>query len=201
MRKCYDLDEVLSECLYHAIGANPDAEGWFCIDDVLQVISAACPTERTELIAHIADKDRYIINDDKTKIRISPEYLVPSDVESQLIDLRKIDIKDTVFKKNELSFLADIDKKIIVERNDGSIWEFPFYTNTVHYLDDMRFFMVIEKHGKRMLAVSSYMTKSYKSRYRMFISGFPKVIDNEYPIDAVLYDFEGYSYKILITGE
>ncbi len=201
MRKGYDLDEILSECLYHAIGAVPDADGWFSIDAVLQVIEAVCPTDRSELIAHISDKYRYILNDDKTKIRISPEFLIPSDVESQLIDLRKIDIKDSVFKKNDLSYLADIDKKIIVERNDGKIWEFPFYTNTVHYIDDMRFFMVLEKHGKRMLAVSSYMTKSYKNRYRMFISGFPKVIDNEYPIDAELVDFDGYSYKIMVTSE
>ena len=201
MRKGYDLDDLLSECLYHAIGAGPDADGWFSIDDVLRVISAVRQTDRSELIAHISDNDRYILNDDKTKIRISPNYPAPSDVEEQLSNSHKIDIKDSVFKKNDLSYLADIDKKIIVSRNDGRTWEIPFYTNTVHYLDDKRFFMILEKHGKRMLAVSSYMTKSYRIRYRMFISGFPKVIDNEYPIDAELCDFDGYSYKIMITGE
>ena len=59
--------------------------------------------------------------------------------------------------------------------------------------------MLIEFHGEPMLAVSPYMLKDGKDRYRMIIPKLPQVINYLVPADVELTDYEGRVYKVTIV--
>jgi hypothetical protein len=145
------------------------------------------------------ENGRYIFNSDKSKFRIDPEHPAPRNVEELLKTAGEIKIKRHVFAENKLPFIKDKKRAIKADCSNGDSYRFPFETNKVFRIDEKRFLMLIEFHSELMLAVSPYMLKDGKDRYRMIIPKLPTVINNLVPADVELTDYEGRVYKVTIV--
>lgn len=97
---------------------------------------------------------RYIFNEDKTLIRISPNHIAPKYVEKQLKTAGNLKIELSVFEKNHLKFVKDENRKFVITSGDEQRWEFPYETNRIFYIDDKRFFMPVEFNAGHGTAVS-----------------------------------------------
>ena len=207
-RKDWDRNDLLQIVLYNeSVQRNED--GWFSVDEIISYISnlrrnghIKMPEFDFDFLEKRVDTDkdhRYIFNDDKTLLRISPDHIAPEYVEEELKFAGNIEIRPSVFKKNNLEFVKDENRKLVVTSGDGSRWEFPYETNRIFYIDEKRFFMLVEKCGPA-LAVSAYLNKHTKLsyQYRMFFLDFPPVLNYIFAIDSVLSDYEGNTYKICI---
>ena len=145
------------------------------------------------------DEDhRYIFNEDKTLLRISPDHLAPKYVEEELKNSGNIKIKPFVFKKNNLEFVKDEKQKLVITASDGRRWNFPYETNKIFYIDDKRFFMPVKFSRGSGVAVSAYFRKKTTFQYRMVFVDFPAVLNYIFTPDAELADYEGTTYKISI---
>ena len=206
-RKEWDRNDLLQIVLYHdSIQKNED--GWFNVDEIINHISGLHrgmnkPEYDFRMLEKRVNKDtdhRYIFNDDKTLLRISPDHIAPKYVEEELKTAGNIEIKQSVFEKNSLEFVKDENRKLVVTSGDGSRWEFPYETNRIFYIDEKRFFMLVDLKRDPALAVSVYLNKHTKlsNQYRMIFLDFPAVLNYICAIDSVLSDFEGNTYKISI---
>ena len=143
---------------------------------------------------------RYIFNEDKTLLRISPDHISPKYVEEELKNAGTIKIKQSVFKKNNLEFVKDEIRKIIITSGNGRRWFFPYETNRIFYIDDKRFFMPVELTRGSAVAVSAYLNKhtKYSYQYRMAFIDFPAVLNYIHALNSELADYEGNTYRICI---
>ena len=195
------IEDYLSIALYKEIGVKHDQDGWFDVDEIISNMSLFGNFDfRTlELIVNTDEDKRYIFSDDKTKLRINPEHLAPRNVEELLKTAGNLKIKRSAFIKNNLPFVKDKKRSIAVECSDGNVWKFPYVTNKIFVIDDKRFFTIGELDGKTLMSVSSYMAKRIDCQYRMVFVDVPGVINNIFPIDAELSDYEDNIYKVSIS--
>lgn len=98
---------------------------------------------------------RYIFNEDKTLIRISPNHIAPKYVEEQLKTAENLKIELSVFEKNHLKFVKDENRKFVITSGDEQRWKFPYETNRIFYIDDKRFLMPVKSNAGHGTAVSS----------------------------------------------
>lgn len=208
-REEWDSNNLLQIVLYDDfIPRNED--GWFIVDEVISYIS---DFRRSSLInisefdfltlKKLVDNDadhRYIFNEDKTLLRISPDHIAPKYVEEELKTAGNIKIKQSVFKKNDLKLVKDEMRKIVITSGAGRIWEFPYETNRLFYIDDKRFFILIELKEGYAVAVSAYLNKHTRlsKQYRMRLMDFPAVLNYIHSLDSELNDYEGNTYRISI---
>ena len=206
-REEWDKNDLLQIVLYHEY-VQKNEDGWFNVDEIINQISGLhrCmnkPEYDFRMLEKRVNKDkdhRYIFNDDKTLLRISPDHIAPEYVEEELKTARNIEIKQSVFEKYNLEFVKDENRKLVVTSGDGRRWQFPYETNRIFYIDEKRFFMLVELKSGPALAVSAYLHKHSKlsSQYRMIFLDFPAVLNYIFTIDSVLSDFEDNTFKISI---
>ena len=154
--------------------------------------------DQLETIVNKDEDRRYILSDDRTKLRINPEHPAPKYVEDGLKNVDDLKIKRSAFMLSDLPFKKDRKRSILVSCSNGNSYSFPYETNKIFFMDKKRFFMLIEEKGCLMLAVSPYMTKNLDKHWRMYIKALPELINNYFSFDAVLVDFDGISYKVTI---
>ncbi len=202
-KSSYSVTTFLEYYLYHYLGTDEchDVDGWFDTEKLIADIKNYgfyfdMPT--LELIFENED-GRYYFNSDKSKFRIAPEHPAPRNVEELLKTAGEIKIKRHVFAENKLPFIKDKKRAIKADCSNGDSYRFTFETNKVFRIDEKRFLMLIEFHGEPMLAVSPYMLKDGKDRYRMIIPKLPQVINYLVPADVELTDYEGRVYKVTIV--
>lgn len=206
-REEWDRNDFLQIVLYHdSIPKNED--GWFCVDEIISYISRlrqGCSIRMPEFDFQTLEKQvdndedhRYIFNEDKTLLRISPDHIAPKYVEEELKNSGNIKIKPSVFKKNNLEFVKDEKQKLVITSSDGRRWNFPYETNKIFYIDDKRFFMPVKFSRGSGVAVSAYFRKKTTFQYRMVFVDFPAVLNYIFTPDAELVDYEGTTYKISI---
>lgn len=94
--------------------------------------------------------------------------------------------------------MTDKTRQVVITSDKGDIWKFPYRTNKVFYLDEKRFFMLLESQHRPMLAVSAFLSKNSKYEYRMKMPYWPDVLNYFYTSDAELCDCEGITYKVKI---
>lgn len=206
-RKDWDRNDLLQLALYNEY-VQKNEDGWFNVDEIISHISDLHrrlnkPEYDFQILEKRVNKDkdrRYIFNEDKTLLRISPDHIAPEYVEEELKTAGNIEIKQSVFEKNNLEFVKDEKRMLIVTSGDGKQWKFPYETNRVFYIDEKRFFMLVELKRYPALAVSAYLNKHtvLSNRYRMVFIDFPAVLNYIYAIDSMLSDFEDNTYKISI---
>ena len=141
---------------------------------------------------------RYLFNEDKTLLRISPDHIAPKYVEEELKTAGSIKIKQSVFKNNHLKYVKDEKRKIVITSGDEKRWEFPYETNRIFYIDDKRFFMPVELTRGSAVAVSAYLRKKTAAQYRMVFVGFPAVLNYIFALDHELEDYEGNTFKFSV---
>ena len=206
-RKEWDRNDFLQICLYQDF-IQKDKDGWFGVDEIISNISNLRQTCRMseydfDALENQVDNDvdhRYLFNEDKTLLRISPDHIAPKYVEEELKTAGSIKIKQSVFKKNHLKFVKDEKRKIVITSGDEKRWEFPYETNRIFYIDDKRFFMPVELTCGSAVAVSAYLTKhtKYSYQYRMAFIDFPAVLNYIHALNSELADYEGNTYRICI---
>lgn len=193
-------EDELSVVLYHGFEER-DENGWFKVDDVISHLSRSKPFD-LQMLEQIVDNDedhRYILSEDKTKIRISPEHPAPKVVEEEMKKADDIKISRSMFRIEGLSYVKDTNRKIVITSDDGGVWKFPYRTNKVFYIDEKHFFMLLEFSGGRpALAVCSYLTKNGHYRYRMKIMDWPDVINYFFVLECELSDYEGRTYTVRV---
>lgn len=187
--------------LYHHVETDDCRyeDGWFSTEKILEHlerIGFLSDLAQLESIVNSDEDHRYILSEDKAKIRTSPEHPAPKYVEQALEAVDKLKIKRSVFVKSALTFKKDNKRSIHVECSNGDSFDFPYQTNKVFFMDKTHFFMLIEHNDEPMLAVSSYMSRDGTYHYRTAILGFPRAINNLYPDFADLLDYEGNVYKV-----
>ena len=179
-----------------------DEDGWLDLEELIKRLAEIGYVLDMPMVEYIVNNDkdhRYILSDDKTKIRTSPDHPAPGYVEEALADPDGLKIKRSVFLMNMLKYKKDKKSIIHVECSNGDTFDFPYQTNKIFFLDKKHFFMVIiDRHDNEMLAVSSYMTREGAHHYRMAIKGFPSAINNLYPDYADLLDYDGNIYRVKI---
>jgi len=197
------VSQFLSYYLYHHL--EPDEvcgeDGWFNIEALFKYLATIGYLVDQDQLETIVNKDgdhRYILSDDKTKLRVNPEHPAPKHVEDGLKNVDDLKIKRSAFMLSDLPFKKDRKRSILVSCSNGNSYSFPYETNKIFFMDKKRFFMLIEEKGCLMLAVSPYMTKNLDKRWRMYIKALPELINNYFSFDAVLVDFDGISYKVTI---
>lgn len=197
------VSDFLSYYVYHHL--EPDEvcgeDGWFNIKELfkyLATIGFLVDQDQLETIVNKDEDHRYILSDDRTKLRISPEHPAPKYVEDELKDVDGLKIKKSAFIRNGLPFIKDKSLSILVSLSDGGSFTFPYATNKIFFMDKKHFFMLIEHKGDLMLAVSPYMMKDTKYHWRMYIKDLPELINHYFSLNATLVDFEGISYKVTI---
>ena len=195
---------LLEWYLYHHIDTDEclGEDGWFNVEELIRQFAEIGFLLDLPALELISDKDedhRYILSEDRSKLRISPEHPAPKKVEQEMKTVDDIKIKRSVFVKNVLPFIKDRKRRIHVECSDGCCFDFPYQTNKTFYIDGKHFFMLTENHGDLMLAVSSYMTKDGRYQYRTCYKGFPEVLNHLFMDSAVLLDYEGKTYRVTIT--
>ena len=206
-RKEWDRNDLLQIALYHDF-IQKNEDGWFNVDEIINYISGIRRCQNKPeydfqtLEKHVYnDVDhRYIFNEDKTLLRISPDHISPKYVEEELKNAGTIKIKQSVFKKNNLEFVKDETRKIIITSGNGRRWFFPYETNRIFYIDDKRFFMPVELTRGSAVAVSAYLNKhtKYSYQYRMAFIDFPAVLNYIHALNSELADYEGNTYRICI---
>lgn len=187
--------------LYHHLETDECRcdDGWFNTENILEHLERMGSLSSLQQLGSIVNNDedhRYILSDDKTKIRTSPEHPAPKYVEQALENAGELKIKKIVFVLNKLPFKKDKKRSIHVECSNGDSFDFPYQTNKIFFMDRKHFFMVIESHDDPMLAVSSYMTRDGTYHYRMAIEGFPRAINNLFADYADLLDYDGNVYRV-----
>lgn len=203
-----DIYELISAVMYHEISVCPDDDGWFNVEELLDhfaelkaamnniVIDRSCLEKIVE-----SDKDnRFIFNDDKTLLRINTDHIAPKDVEEQLKTANRLNIKQSVFRKNHLPFKKDSERIIRISCSNGDAWSFGYETNKILFLDKKRFIMLVEYNDNPALVVSAYMSKA-SGKYRMKFVDMPMVINYIYPVEADILDYEGNSYRVSIVTD
>ena len=200
--------EIYEEFSSKGIPAYPVVECRLNVDEIINYISGIRRCQNMPeydfqtLEKHVYnDVDhRYIFNEDKTLLRISPDHISPKYVEEELKNAGTIKIKQSVFKKNNLEFVKDETRKIIITSGNGRRWFFPYETNRIFYIDDKRFFMPVELTRGSAVAVSAYLNKhtKYSYQYRMAFIDFPAVLNYIHALNAELADYEGNTYRICI---
>lgn len=187
--------------LYHYINTDEclGEDGWFNAEELIRQFAERgflLDLPDLELIANKDGDHRYIFNEDKSKLRISPEHPAPKKVEELMRTADSLKVKRSVFIENDLPYKKDRKRKIHVECSDGCCFDFPYQTNKIFYMDSKHFFMLTENHGDLMLAVSSYMTKDGRYQYRTCYRGFPDVLNHLFMDSADLLDYEGKTYRV-----
>lgn len=180
-----------------------DENGWFSVDEIVSFISKIRQYDHKALMMRVeSDTDhRFIFNEDKTKLRISPEHIAPKSVEEQMQTADDLEIEPSVFEINRLPLIEDAHRQIVFTANDGRTWRFPFVTNKVFYLDKQRFFMLVESEKITCITVCAFLTKKSCDRYRFAFESFPPVLNYIFAADSELVDFEGNKYRTCIeTG-
>jgi hypothetical protein len=178
-----------------------DEDGWAKLEDLTNWLAGLGYVLDLPMVEYFVNNDkdhRYILSDDKTKIRTSPEHPAPKRVEDKLKNAEGIKIKWSVLVQNGLPSKKDRKRMIHVECSDGSVFDFPYQTNKIFYMDKKHFFLLAEQHDELMLAVSSYMMKDGRYHYRTSFKGFPDVINNLFPDYADLLDYDGNRYRFKI---
>ena len=204
-REEWDRNDFLQIALYHDF-VQRDKDGWFRVEEVISYISdlhRICNLDQFDFQAlqKKVDNDadnRYIFNEDRSLIRISPNHIAPKYVEEELKSAGDIKITQSVFKKNNLRFVKDEKRRFIINSDDGRRWEFPYETNRLFFIDDKRFFIPVELERGSGVAVSAYLGKKTSFQYRMLFTSFPAVLNYIFAPDAELEDYEGNTYKISI---
>ncbi len=191
--------------LYHYLKTDEcrGEDGWFSIEELIRKFADMwylLDLETVETIVNNDEDHRYILSDDKTKIRISPEHPAPKTVEEQLKTVDGLKVKWSAFVQNKLPSIKNRKLGIHVECSNGTCFDFPYQTNKIFFMDEKHFFMLVEQHEDPMLAVSSYMCKDGGYRYRTAMKGFPDVINNLYPDYPDFIDFEDNIYRFKFTG-
>ena len=194
------VTDFLNYYLYHTL--EPDGclgeDGWFGVDALIGKLERIGILTDLATIEKIVNKDedqRYILSDDRTKIRVSPEHPAPKYVEEELKTVDGLKIKRSFFLLSNLPLIKDKKRVIHVDCSNGGHFEFPYRTNEIYYMDEKHFFMLIQSNGDLMLAVSPYMMKHTRYHYRYFIKGMPEVINHYFKIDADLVDYDGNTFK------
>lgn len=187
--------------LYHHIETDDCRyeDGWFNTEAILkhlEKIGFLSDIQQLESIVNNDEDHRYILSDDKTKMRTSPEHPSPKYVEQALEIVDELKIKKSVFVLSKLPFKKDKKRSIHVECSNGDSFDFPYQTNKVFFIDKKHFFMLIENHDDPMLAVSSYMSRDGTYHYRTAIKGFPRAINNLFTDYADLLDYDGNVYRV-----
>ena len=103
-RKDWDRNDLLQIVLYHD-SIQKNENGWFNVDEIINHISGLHrgmnkPEYDFRMLEKRVNKDtdhRYIFNDDKTLLRISPDHIAPKYVEEELKTAGNIEIKQSVF--------------------------------------------------------------------------------------------------------
>ena len=195
------VESHLEWYLYHHLETDDCRyeDGWFSTEDILkhlERIGFLSDLAQLESIVNNDEDHRYILSDDKTKIRTSSEHPAPKYVEQALEIVDKLKIKRSVFVRSALPFKKDKKRSIHVECSNGDSFDFPYQTNKVFFMDKKHFFMFIENKEEPMLAVSSYMSRDGTYHYRTAILGFPRAINNLYPDFADLLDYDGNVYRV-----
>ena len=189
--------------LYHHLQTDDyrDEDGWFNTEAILkhlERIGFLSNIQQLESIVNNDEDHRYILSDDKTKIRTSPDHPAPKYVEQALEENNELNIKRSVFVMSKLQFKKNKKQSIHVECSNGDRFDFPYQTNKVFFMDKKHFFMLIENHDEPLLAVSSYMSRDGTYHYRTAIKGFPRAINNLFPDYADLLDYDGNVYRVTI---
>ena len=204
-REEWDRNDFLQICLYQDF-IQKDKDGWFGVDEIISNISNLRQTCRMSeydfnALENQVDNDvdhRYLFNEDKTLLRISPDHIAPKYVEEELKTAGSIKIKQSVFKKNHLKYVKDEKRKIVITSGDEKRWEFPYETNRIFYIDDKRFFMPVELTRGSAVAVSAYLKKKTAAQYRMVFVGFPAVLNYIFALGHELADYEGNTFKFSV---
>ncbi|MBR4819718.1 MAG: hypothetical protein IKZ74_06670 [Clostridiales bacterium] len=160
------------------------------VGDVLK-LSPSLPENKLKDIEIIAIKKEKPIH---VKWDHTPAYTV----EEAMKTANDLKIERSTFRLHGLPYVKDKNKKIVITSDKGNAREFPYETNKVFYLDEKRFFMLLEMHGEPMLAVSAYLTKNGQKMYRMKMSYWPDALNYFFVADSELSDFEGNCYKFKI---
>ena len=197
------VSDFLNHYLYHTL--EPDEclgeDGWFSVDALIKRFEKIGILTDQATIEDIVSKNkdhRYILSDDKTKIRISDDHPAPKYVEEQLKTVDGLKIKRSFFILNGLPTVKEKKLVIIVDCSDSRHFEFPFMTNKIFSMDEKHFFMLLQHRGDLMMAVSPYMMKDTKEQYRFFIKDMPAVINHYFRFGARLVDFEGKTFEISV---
>ena len=198
----------LEYLLYHDPDEFCGEDGWFDVEVVIKSLERIWCLADIKTLEQIADKDgdqRYILSDDRTKIRISPEHPAPKYVEDELKDIGSLEVKRSAFIKNNMPFVKDKKRSVVVDLSTGGHFEFPYCTNKIFQMDGKHFFMLIEHEGGLFFAVSPYMTKDNSRLVRWYVKELPALINHFYMPDAKqdgcdLTDYEGVAYKITVAG-
>lgn len=194
----------LEYLLYHDPDELRGEDGWFDVDVVIKSLERIWCLADIRTLELIADKDgdqRYILSDDRTKIRISPDHPAPKYVEDELKDIGSLEVKRSAFIKNNMPFVKDKKRSVQVDISSGGHFEFPYCTNKIFQMDSKHFFMLVEHDGGLLLAVSPYMMKDNSRLVRWHVRELPALINHYYMPDeeqtcCVLTDYEGVRYKI-----
>lgn len=131
-------------------------------------------------------------------VYVSSNHHPPQTVEEAMKTVDDVKIKRSIFRLHGYPFVKDGTKQVVITSGKGDVWKFPYRTNKVFYIDEKRFFMLLESHHSPMLAVSAYLSKNSHYQYRMKMSYWPDVLNYFFTPDAELEDLEGITYKVRI---
>lgn len=195
-RNEWDRNDWLTIVLY-GDSIQCDEDGWFSVDEIIRCISKMVQFDLRALIMRVeGDADhRYIFNEDRTLLRISPEHIAPKYVEEEMKTAGDLKVEPSVFEINMLPYVEDRQRQIVFTSSDGSRWQFPYETNKVFYLDKQRFFMLVETDGRPALTVCAFLSKDRRDQYRMLFRDFPDVLNYIFAVDSELVDYEGKQYR------
>lgn len=142
-RNEWDRNDWLTIVLY-GDSIQCDEDGWFSVDEIIMYISKMEKFDLQTLIMRVEnDADhRYIFNEDRTLLRISPEHIAPKYVEEEMKTADNLKIEPSVFEFNMLPYVEDKQRQIVFTSSEGIRWQFPYETNKVFYLDKQRLFYV-----------------------------------------------------------
>ena len=146
-----------------------------------------------------AIKDIEIVAVRKCKpLYVRSDHNPPSSIEEAMKTVDDVEIKRPTFRLHGLPFVTDKTRQVVITSDKGDVWKFPYRTNKVFYIDEKRFFMLLESQHIPMLAVSAFLSKNAKYEYRMKMSDWPDVLNYFFTSDAELSDCEGITYQVRI---
>ncbi|MBR5425252.1 MAG: hypothetical protein IK106_01910 [Clostridiales bacterium] len=161
-----------------------------CVGDTLK-LSASLPDN--------AIKDIEIVAVRKCKpLYVRSDHNPPASIEEAMKTVDDVKIDRPTFRLHGLPFVTDKTRQVVITSDKGDVWKFPYRTNKVFYIDEKRFFMLLESQHRPMLAVSAFLSKNAKYEYRMKMSDWPDVLNYFFTSDAELSDCEGITYQVSI---
>lgn len=131
-------------------------------------------------------------------IYVRSEHTPPSSIEEAMKTIDDVEIDRSTFRLHGFPFVTDKTRQVVITSDKGAVWQFSYRTNKVFYLDEKRFFMILESQHRPMLAVSAFLSKNSKYEYRMKMSYWPDVLNYFFTSAAELCDCEGITYKVRI---